>query len=343
MELARPLPHQTSMKTSDSNKGVWLVAAWPGMGQVGSIAAGYLVHALGAKPVAELPARGFFDIEQVEIKGGVVVPPHMPRNVLHRWKPAENGPELLIFLAEAQPSIDNHDFAHALLDQAQKFGAERVISFASVASQLHPSQKPKAFGVVTQPDMKADIEKAGAAMLQDGQIGGLNGVLLGAAAERGLPGVCLLGEIPYFAGTVANPKAARAVLGAFSKLTGIPVDTTELSKHDEKVDQIMLDLLERLKQQAEQAGAQVTFPEPPDDPDETEEATEEAAAPDDEEPALETVEVKPDFAAREKIEKLFSEARKDRTRAVQLKSELDTLGCFELYEDRFLDLFKRAA
>ena len=325
------------MKTTEKSNRTWLVAAWPGMGQVGSIAAGYLVHALGAKPVAELPARGFFDIEQVEIKGGVVVPPHLPRNVLHRWKaPGENGPELLIFLAEAQPSIESHEFAHELLDQAQKLGAERVMSFASVASQLHPSQAPKAFGVVTQPDMKPDIEKAGASMLQDGQIGGLNGVLLGAAAERGLPGVCLLGEIPYFAGAVANPKAARAVLGAFSKMTGVPVDTTELTKHDEVVDKVLLDLLERLKQQAEQTGAQINLPEEPDEFESSEEES-------DEMPEPQVVETKPDYATRERIEKLFDSARKDRSRAVRLKTELDRLGLFPQYEDRFLDLFKRAA
>jgi proteasome assembly chaperone (PAC2) family protein len=324
------------MSTTETNKRKWLVAAWPGMGQVGSIAAGYLVHALGAKPVQELPARGFFDIEQVEVKAGVVVPPHLPRNVLHRWQSAEGGPDLLIFVAEAQPTIDNHEFAHELLDRASQLGANGVISFASVASQLHPSKAPKAFGVVTQPDMKADIERAGAQMLQDGQIGGLNGVLLGAAAERGLPGICLLGEIPYFAGAVANPKAARVVLGAFSKLTGVPVDTTELSKHDEKVDQVLLDLLERLKQQAEQTGSEIALPEDPEQADEFAGESGDSVEPD-------VIEAKPDFATRERIEKLFQEARADRSRAVQLKTELDSLGVFGQYEDRFLDLFKRAA
>jgi hypothetical protein len=49
-----------------------------------------------------------------------------------------------------------------------------------------------------------------------------------------------------------------------------------------------------------------------------------------------------DFAARQRIEELFEEARKDRSRGMRLKAELDRLGCFKLYENRFLDLFKRA-
>jgi hypothetical protein len=42
----------------------------------------------------------------------------------------------------------------------------------------------------------------------------------------------------------------------------------------------------------------------------------------------------------EKIERLFLEARADRTRAPELKKELDRWNLFELYEDRFLDLFE---
>jgi hypothetical protein len=41
-----------------------------------------------------------------------------------------------------------------------------------------------------------------------------------------------------------------------------------------------------------------------------------------------------------KIERLFDEARKDRSKAAFLKEELDRWNLFELYENRFLDLFK---
>ena len=44
---------------------------------------------------------------------------------------------------------------------------------------------------------------------------------------------------------------------------------------------------------------------------------------------------------RELIENLFDHARKNRTKAYELKRELDRLGLYREYEDRFLDLFKR--
>ena len=42
------------------------------------------------------------------------------------------------------------------------------------------------------------------------------------------------------------------------------------------------------------------------------------------------------------IEELFDQARQDRSKAYELKRELDRLDVFKDYEDRFLDLFKKA-
>jgi hypothetical protein len=38
---------------------------------------------------------------------------------------------------------------------------------------------------------------------------------------------------------------------------------------------------------------------------------------------------------------LFNQANQDRSKAFELKQELDRLGVFKDYEDRFLDLFKK--
>lgn len=42
-----------------------------------------------------------------------------------------------------------------------------------------------------------------------------------------------------------------------------------------------------------------------------------------------------------RIEQLFKQARLDRSKAYELKRELDRIGVFREYEDRFLDLFKK--
>jgi hypothetical protein len=42
----------------------------------------------------------------------------------------------------------------------------------------------------------------------------------------------------------------------------------------------------------------------------------------------------------DKIERLFDDVKRDRTMAAELKKELDRWNLYELYEHRFLDLFK---
>jgi len=44
---------------------------------------------------------------------------------------------------------------------------------------------------------------------------------------------------------------------------------------------------------------------------------------------------------RDHIEQLFEQAGRDRSNAYELKRELDRLGLYKEYEDRFLDLFKK--
>lgn len=327
----------------------WLVAAWPGMGNVAVIAAGYLVHRLGMKPVDELPSRGYFDIAQVNVRAGIIATPRLPRSQFYRLpeKPApapSDAPQdtsvaarnLIIFLGESQPSSDGYGFAHALLDRAAALGAHRIVTFASMASQLHPSKDPRVFGAATNHDTLADLKRLDLETLNDGQIGGLNGVLLGAAAERGLSGLCLLGEIPFFGAGVPNPKAARAVLEVFGVLSGVTVDLSELARDAQTVDRALIELLEKMQAAARRKQAQ---DQEDDEAEETLESSE--GAPEEPSAAKDPRQRTLDPSARARIEHLFSAAGSDRSKAVHLKEELDRLGVFGQFEDRFLDLFKR--
>ncbi|MCM8781307.1 MAG: hypothetical protein NC908_05235, partial [Candidatus Omnitrophica bacterium] len=47
------------------------------------------------------------------------------------------------------------------------------------------------------------------------------------------------------------------------------------------------------------------------------------------------------LSVKEKIERLFLEARNDIKKAHELKLELDKWNIYKDYEDRFLDLFKK--
>ena len=117
-------------------KEPWLIAAWPGMGNVAVAAAGYMIVKLGAKLTSELPARELFDVPHIEVKKGIAKAGRMPRNMFFEWKDPNGKRDLLIFIGEAQPSVGGYSFCHRLLDYVTQRGVKRIFTFAAMASQL---------------------------------------------------------------------------------------------------------------------------------------------------------------------------------------------------------------
>ena len=312
-----------------------LLAVWPGMGNVAVGAGLYLATRLDMKLVHELPPRDHFDLQHIEVRHGMIEPVRLPRSLIYEMRHPAGTNELLVFVGEAQPTNNRYAFCHRLLDFALDRGVNRLFTFASLATQLHPSQDPRVFCVATDRSLLEQMSQLEVKTLEEGQIGGLNGVFLAAGAERGVPGASLLGEIPFFAAGIPNPKASRAVLDTFATLAGLDIDTRDLAEQAKQVDEHLLQILERLTESAQSESGESPFPTfDPEHAGGSEHARDEAP----EEPAPPTL----DYASREHIERLFNEARQDRSRALHLKKELDRLGVFDQYEDRFLDLFKRA-
>jgi len=329
-----------SMSSSGGGGGgakPWLVAAWPGMGNVAVLAAGHLVHELDMSSEGELPPGDHFDLMELSVRQGLIVPVQRPRGLFFRWRNTGGGRDLVVFLGEAQPNSGSYAYAHELLDAAEAMGVERVVTFASLASVMHPSAEAHVVGMATDEKALDELRRAEVTPMDDGQIGGLNGLLLAAAGERGLSGMGLLAPIPFFAVNVPNPKAARAALSVFSVLAGVDVNLEMLSRQASAVDRMLAEVFEKLRAQG---ALEKIMPEDAALEQEPQEASGDASS-DDVPDAPQEPETKLDAAAKRRIEKLFDEAQKDQSRAVALKQELDRLGVFGRYEDRFLDLFRR--
>jgi hypothetical protein len=289
------------------------------MGHVAISAGYYLMAKLGMHLLAELQADGLFDIEHVEVKEGLIHPGALPRSRFFAWSDPNGRHDLVVFIGEAQPPLGKYAFCRRLLEYARTLGVERVITFAAMGTQMHPSQEARVFGAATDQEGLAELRRPGVEILEGGQIGGLNGVLLGAAAEGGLRGACLLGEMPQVFAQLPFPKASLAVLRVFASMAEIEIDLTELSEQAEEMEERLGELLVQMEQ--------VLGRQTPDE--------EETVAPE----PIEEDPFSPDDEQR--IEQLFERARQDRSAAYELKRDLDRLGVYRKYENRFLDLFKR--
>ncbi|HEX3151085.1 MAG TPA: PAC2 family protein [Gemmataceae bacterium] len=302
----------------------WMVAVWPGMGHVALNAGYYLLAKLGMDVAAELEAGDLFDIDHVDVKNGHIQPARRPRNRFFVWNDPRRKRDLVVFLGEAQPPIGKYPFCKQLVSFATDLGVERILTFAAMATRMRPDARSRVYGAATDYDGVEELRRLELEMVEEGQISGLNGVLLGVAAESGLHGACLLGEMPHLFAQLPFPKASLAVLEVFTTMTDIEIDFTELSEQARVVEEQLGELMSRVEQGFGHGDGEG------DDDDDDEETFPEPTSEGDVEPKDER-----------RIEDLFQAARKDRSKAFELKHMLDRLGLFKKYEDRFLDLFKK--
>lgn len=297
----------------------WMIAVWPGMGQVAINAGYYLLAKLGAHLLAEFKPRELFDVEHVEVKGGLVRMGRLPRSRLFVWRDPAGNHDVVIFLGEAQPPMGKYAFCNRLIEFARELGVERVFTFAAMALETRPEHSSRVFGVAADEKSLSYLKRFHVEILEEGLISGLNGVLLGIAAEREMHGVCLLGEMPQLFVQLPYPKASLAVLETFATMAGLEIDFSELREQVHAVDVKLRELFAAMERaiHSEEPTIEENFT--------TQEPDERHLDPDDE----------------RRIEELFEQAQKDRSKAYELKRQLDHLDVFREYEDRFLDLFKK--
>ena len=223
-----------------------MVAAWPGIANVSTIAVSYLRKRLDFKDLGEINASYFFDPIGVTVRDNVVEEPQFPQSRFYYWKNKPGKRDLILFIGDDQPTVKAYELAHCVLDMAERFKVDRVYTCAAAITRMHHTEMPNAWGVATTKQLTAELKRYD--LLQRGnlQIAGLNGLLLGVAKERAIDAMCILGEVPSQAARLQNPMAALAILRVITKMLDIKIDLLEL-------EQISRQAKDRLKQMAAEA------------------------------------------------------------------------------------------
>lgn len=204
-----------------------LVAAWPGIGNVALIAAEYLKEKLGAEEFAEIDPLPFFELNGVIIEDNLIQHPRFPQSKFYYWKRKEPGSGIIIFIGEAQPTTRGYEFANRILDLAQKFGVRQIYTFAAALIPQY-EEKPRVWATATDNELLKKLQGQDLVLKGDFYVAGMNGLLLSVAKERGMKGICLLGETPRYLGEAGNPAASQAVLEILIKLLKVNVDMSEI-------------------------------------------------------------------------------------------------------------------
>ncbi|MFQ5647905.1 MAG: PAC2 family protein, partial [Candidatus Aenigmatarchaeota archaeon] len=102
-------------------------------------------------------------------------------------------------------------------------------------------EKPKVLGAVTHKELLKKYKGYGitfAAGEKVGSIVGAAGLLLGLGMERGMKGVCVLGETSGFP-IVTDPKAAEEVLKSLIKILNVKIDLSRLEERVKEMEKFI--------------------------------------------------------------------------------------------------------
>jgi len=227
-----------------------LICGLPGSGYVGKLAADHLISSYRLKKVAEYSSSVF--PPQVSVKEDGTVDP--PKGELF-YAPAKKNRGLFVFTADAQPTTSEGEYqlSDTVVKFAKKCGVKRVYTLAAYITGSF-AKSPRVFGAGTSKGIVDSLSENGVTLMKDGGISGMNGLLIGVAALRGLEGACLLGET---SGYVVDAGASKAVLELLSKVVGLPIDTSKLEEKAEETRKV-ISQLQALAEQSRETTPQPT-------------------------------------------------------------------------------------
>jgi proteasome assembly chaperone (PAC2) family protein len=164
------------------------VQGLPGFGNVGRIAAHFLVKFFDAKPFAELYSPTFPDYISITPKGVAYLPKYD-----FYYAPLEKN-NLVIMSGEIQPSFDDVLAHYAICEEVLDFAESLTCKFVVTMGGVPITEdKTEIFVAATNNRLATDFMEKGAAIYSKGKIVGGTGLTLALAKERNIDGVCLLG------------------------------------------------------------------------------------------------------------------------------------------------------
>ncbi len=209
-----------------------LVSAFEGLFDVGGAATG-AVEALrhhNTVPLGYIDPDSYFDFSErrptvrINEVGNRVI--DWPTNRVDAlWLPEHERD--LVLLEGVEPHLMWRTFAGAVVEIAERLEAVMVITFGAMASDTPHTRPPQINGSTT------DNNLAKALMLDhptyEGPTGVI-GVILDRLDHHGVPAVSLRASVPHYVSGTPNPKASRALLERFERVTGLPTKWSELDE-----------------------------------------------------------------------------------------------------------------
>lgn len=212
-----------------------LIGGLPGIGNIGKIAADYLIEKLKMEKMADvysqyLPPQVFIGDDGLT---------HLVKNSIY-YKKFPKKTDIMILVGDFQGTTQEgqYELSYTVLDLAKKFNVSAVYTLGGYSTGKI-SETPRVLGAVTDLSMLNMLQDDGVVFPKGepgGGIVGSAGLMLGMGKELfNIDGACLMGET---SGYFADPKGAREIIKVLSKILDVEIDLKEIEERSKQIEEI---------------------------------------------------------------------------------------------------------
>jgi uncharacterized protein (TIGR00162 family) len=305
--MSKPIEIVFSGKKLPSLNSPNLICGFPGTGLVGKLAVDYLIKELDAIHLADLFSCYFSPQVVIQTDGTTNIVKNSlyyvkSNKVITNKKQIENlgredmegdqliekqtngsklgttlkeldgklfsSNDLILLTGDSQPVVPGSEYvlSEQLLDLITKFKISNIFSLASYVTGTFVNE-PKIYGTATNPEIVKSFRSFNISTLDNGNITGMNGLILGLGKLRGIEGTCLLGET---SGYVIDAKASKNLLEILNKILGIKINMEEINRRSKDTEILIKNLEQQMMAKSgqypqnispEEQDEEMTFPQ----------------------------------------------------------------------------------
>jgi proteasome assembly chaperone (PAC2) family protein len=177
----------------------------------------FLNEKLGGRVIAEIKPTGFFSFGGVRFKHDLVQVPESQFRALEQKN--------LILFRSDEPEFEYYQFLNTVLELAEsRFQIKEVVTLNGTFSYIAHTRPRRIFTVFNQTELKETLRGSETEELTWEGPPAMSSTLLWIAKRRGIPGISLWVEIPFYLAAREDSQAIKKTLSFLSRRFNLDLD-----------------------------------------------------------------------------------------------------------------------
>lgn len=211
-----------------------LVEGFPGIGLVGTIAAGYIVEKRKMTPIGHVYSDAFPPM--TSIHNGR---PYFPARIYK-----DPSSHFCVLMAEfVVPSNAVHAISNEIMRFVKDNKIRQIVSLAGMTSAKE-DEKRGIYGIASNDEIASYLKLKKIPLINEGVTTGVSGVLIAQCAVENFPAMSLLVESKS---GEPDPRAASELLKKLDSVIGLKVDTSDLISEAGRIEAQMSKMMDQMR------------------------------------------------------------------------------------------------